>query len=136
MALTGQGSDLSTLQGAGNLEITDGVLWEAPIFGIFSEVLGTTKATSADATFTIANKLVKTDDMKIAAGAFTASAQGQVGFDARMDFRVEAQFMSAWPGINIITKLLGQVLKYKVAGTISEPVYRAVFLPKELLPHN
>jgi hypothetical protein len=136
MDLTGQGSDFASLKGAGNLEVTDGVLWEAPIFGIFSQILGNTKATEATATFSIARDLVKTDDMKIAAGAFTASAGGQVGFDGKMDFRVQAQFLRAFPGVNILTFVLGEILEYKVGGTIDHPVYRAVHLPKELLPHD
>jgi len=65
MNLSGQGSDLGTLRGNGNLEITDGVLWEAPLFGIFSQILGNTKATNAKATFTIADQAVVTDDLEI-----------------------------------------------------------------------
>ncbi len=136
MDLTGQGSDFASLKGSGNLEVTDGVLWEAPIFGIFSQVLGNTKATDATATFTIAKEVVKTEDMKIAAGAFTANARGEVGFDGKIDFRVQAQFLRAFPGINILTFALGEILEYKVGGTIDRPAYRAVHLPKELLPHD
>ena len=134
--LEGQGSDLAALKGKGNLEITDGVLWEVPLFGIFSQILGTTKATSAKGTFTIVNQKVKTDDLTISAGAFTATSRGNLEFNGKLDFRVEAQFLRAWPGINIISKILGQILEYKVGGTISNPSYRSVNLPKELLPHD
>jgi hypothetical protein len=54
-------------------------------------------------TFVIADQSVRTDDMEVAAGAFTANARGQLGFDGKMDFRVQAQFLRAWPGINILT---------------------------------
>jgi hypothetical protein len=132
--ISGNGSDLETIEGEGQLEVTDGILWQAPVFGIFSEALGNTKATSAKATFIIADKAVSSEDMQVAAGAFTASARGQLGFDGRMDFRVQAQFLRAWPGINIISAILGQILEYKVGGTMDKPTYRPIHLPKELLP--
>jgi hypothetical protein len=134
--LSGEGDDVCALRGAGNLEITDGILWQAPIFGIFSRILGNTKATSAKCTFNIADCAVKTDDLVIAAGAFTARSRGKLDFDGKMDFRVEAQFLSSWPGINIVSTILGKILEYKVGGTIGDPSYRPVNLPKELLPHE
>lgn len=132
--INGRGNDLASLVGKGQLSVTDGVLWQAPVFGIFSEILGKTKATRAQASFTITNQAVSTDDMQIAAGAFTAQSRGQLGFDGKMDFRVQAQFLRAWPGINILSKFLGVLLEYKVGGTISDPKYRPVNFPKELLP--
>jgi hypothetical protein len=134
--LQGRGADTATLTGKGDLKIADGVLWEAPLFGIFSHILGKTKATGAEATFTIADSAVKTEDLKVAAGAFTGRSSGTLGFDGKMDFRVEAQFLSAWPGINILSKILGEILEYKVGGTIGDPTYRPIHLPKELLPHE
>jgi hypothetical protein len=134
--ISGWGTDLTALKGKGELQVADGVLWEAPLFGIFSRILGTTKATSAKATFTIADQKVKTDDLQIAAGAFTARSRGQLGFDGKMDFRVEAQFLRAWPGIGWISPIIGKLLEYKVGGTLGVPNYRAVNLSKELLPNK
>ena len=133
-AITGRGTDLGALKGAGELSVADGILWQAPVFGIFSEILGNTKATSAHATFTITNQTVRTEDIEIAAGVFTAKSWGQLGFDGKMDFRVQAQFLRDWLGIGWIGRVIGQVLEYKVGGTIGNPSYRPVVLPKELLP--
>jgi hypothetical protein len=135
-SLMGQGSALTALRGTGTLEVNDGVLWQAPLFGIFSQMLGNTKATAAKASYTIADGFVKTDDLQIAAGAFTGRCRGKVGFDCSLDFRVEAQFLNAIPGWNIISSLFGKLLEYKVAGTCEDPSYRAVNLPKEMLPHD
>jgi hypothetical protein len=134
--IKGRGTDQAALTGKGDLEVTDGILWEAPLFGIFSRILGNTKATDARATVTIADKAVKTDDLQIAAGAFTARSHGQLGFDGRLDFRVEAQFLRAWPGIGWVSPIIGKLLEYKVGGTLGDPTYRAVNLPKELLPNK
>ena len=134
--IDGRGTDLGALSGKGQLNVADGILWQAPVFGIFSGVLGKTKATRAQASFTITNQAVSTEDMQIAAGAFTAQSRGQLGFDGKLDFRVEAQFLRAWPGIGWISPLIGKLLEYKVGGTIGDPKYRPVNLPKELLPNR
>lgn len=134
--LQGTGDDLATLRGAGRLQVSDGVLWEAPLFGPISALLGKTKATDAVATFTVGQRTVKTDALRIAAGAFTAQSHGQITFDGDLDFRVRAQFMNSWPGLNILTTILGKILEYKVGGSLADPSYRPVNLPKELLPHD
>jgi len=134
--ISGHGTDMAALGGKGQLSVADGVLWQAPVFGIFSEILGKTKATRAQASFTITNQAVSTEDMQIAAGAFTAQSRGQLGFDGKLDFRVEAQFLRAWPGIGWISPIIGKLLEYKVGGTIGDPKYRPVNLPKELLPNR
>lgn len=134
--INGRGSDLAALHGRGNLEIIDGILWQAPLFGIFSKVLGNTKATSAKATFTIANEAVTTDDLRIAAGAFSAKSSGKLQFDGGMDFRVQGQFLRAIPLVNIPGIIMGKILEYKVGGSIGDPSYRPINLPKELLPHD
>ncbi len=132
--INGRGADLDALRGKGTLSITNGVLWQAPLFGIFSEALGNTKATRCQCTFAIADQSVRTDDMDVSAGAFTANARGQLGFDGRMDFHVQAQFLKSWPGLNLLTWPLAKILEYKVGGAIGEPNYRPVNFPKELLP--
>jgi AsmA-like protein len=132
--INGRGADFSALQGKGSLSITNGVLWQAPLFGIFSQALGNTKATRCQCTFAIADQSVRTDDMEVSAGAFTGNARGQLGFDGKMDFRVQAQFLKSWPGVNLITWPLTKMLEYKVGGAIGDPNYRPVNFPKELLP--
>ena len=72
--------------------------------------------------------------MDVSAGAFTANARGQLGFDGKMDFRVQAQFLKSWPGINLLTWPLTRILEYKVGGSLGDPNYRPVNFPKELLP--
>ncbi len=133
-SIHGRGTDLDALQGKGQLSVTDGVLWQAPLFGIFSEVLGKTKATRARCAFVIADQSFRTEDLEVAAGAFTANAWGQLGFDGKMDFRVQAQFLRSWPGINMLTWPIAKALEYKVGGTVGDPKYRPVNFPKELLP--
>jgi hypothetical protein len=136
LQLQGQGDDQKTMKGDGKVEIGDGVLWQGALFGVFSRILGKTKATDAKFDFQIADRAVETRNMQIRAGMFTATASGKVDFDANLDFRVQAQFLRSWPGVNIITKIIGVLMEYRVGGTVSDPSYRPINLPKELLPHN
>lgn len=141
--VTGKGSDLAQINGAGKLSINDGVLWEIPIFGIFSRImngidsgLGTTKATKAVATFTLGDKSAKTEDMTVAAGAFTLTGQGKVGFDGKLDFRVDARLLKSVPLLSQILWPLSKILEYKIGGTLGDYSYRPLNLPKEILPHD
>lgn len=134
--LTGVGASTTNLTGQGQFAVADGILWEAPLFGIFSEILGKTRATAARADFEIRRNAWRTDNLTVNAGAFTATARGRIHFDGRLDFRVQAQFLRQVPGLNILTKLIGMLLEYEVEGTLREPVYRPTNLPKELLPHS
>jgi hypothetical protein len=136
LELRGAGDDARQLVGRGSLSVADGVLWEAPLFGPLSHVLGKTRATSAQADFTISQYAWRSENLTVEAGAFTARAPGRVDFDGKLDFRVQAQFLRQIPGLNILTKLIGVLLEYDVGGTINNPSYRAANLPKELLPHS
>lgn len=143
--LTGQGADLDTMQGNGSIEITDAVLLEFPLFGIFSRIIndvakgaGTTKITRAKATYAIVNSTAHTEDLEMAAGSFfTVNSRGKVRFDGGLDFRVQAVFLKGLPPpISVLPWLLTKVLEYKVGGTIASPSYRPIHVPKELLPHD
>jgi hypothetical protein len=141
--LRGKGSDLRSLTGNGNLEIADGVLWEVPLFGIFSHILneigpglGTTKVTDAHTDFTVENLAVRTDDLRVSAGAVSITSRGKVGFDGKLDFRLRGQLLRAVPGVNFLTWFLSNVFEYKIGGSLADPSYRAANLPKEILPHD
>jgi uncharacterized protein involved in outer membrane biogenesis len=144
LSLTGTGADFATYQGDGTLEIANGVLMEVPLFGIFSSILnlivpnlGSTAITKANCTYTIANQLIKTDDLKFTTGAAAVSSRGTITIPkGDLDFRVEAQPLRSWPGINILTWMFGKIFEYKVGGTLDNPNWRPTRLPKELMPHS
>jgi hypothetical protein len=141
--LQGQGSDVATIRGQGHAKVTDGVLGELGLFGVFSQILngitpglGSASLTSGTATFKLADSAVKTEDMEIQAGVFTLTSQGKLGFDGKLDFRVDARPLKSWPLFGQLGMLIGKILEYKIGGTLSTPTYRSANLPKELLPHG
>lgn len=144
LELAGAGSELDTFRGQGSFEIAEGVLLEVPVFGIFSRILnlvvpglGSASVTKANCTYNIANGQVKTDDLQFETGAAAVRSRGVIGL-ARgdLDFRVEAQPLRSWPGINILTWMFGKIFEYKIGGTIDNPNWRPTRLPKEILPHS
>ena len=142
-SITGKGTDLTSIKGDGKLTVEDGVLWEVPAFGILSHILndiapgaGSAEATKATATFTIDDEAVKTDDLKVDAGAFNFTSRGKIWFDGRLDFLVRGEFLRSLPGINIVTWFLSHAFEYKIGGTIGNYSYRPVNLPKEIMPHS
>ena len=141
--LQGQGSDVATIRGQGHGKVADGVLGEVGFFGIISQILngispglGSASLTSGTATFKFVDSAVKTDDLEIQAGVYTLTSQGKIGFDGKLDFRVDARPLKSWPVIGQLGLLIGKILEYKIGGTLSTPTYRPTNLPKELLPHG
>ena len=142
--LQGRGSDLAAMQGNGNVEIADSLLAEVPLFGIFSQILnslapglGSTKITSAQCAYMVADQAVKTDDLIVDAGAFTLRSHGKADFNGKLDFRVKLQFLRLLPGFNLLWDIIiGNIFEYKIGGTLSQPNYRPVNLPSEIMPHG
>lgn len=126
--LAGSGN-LNTLAGKGNFRIGDGVLWEGALFGFLSKILGNTKATDAKGTFTVHDKAVWTDDLRVEAGALTAKTHGHITFDGGLDFRVQAQFLRSVPGLNLIGAVVGKMFEYQIAGDLDHPEYHPVNAP-------
>ncbi|MCX6927348.1 MAG: hypothetical protein NT154_29710, partial [Verrucomicrobia bacterium] len=63
---------LQTWGGYGDMALRDGLIWEIPVFGIFSDVLnsmvpglGSSRASAGTCTFGITNGLIRSDDMDI-----------------------------------------------------------------------
>jgi len=144
LELQGHGSDLAVMQGRGHVEITDGVLAEVPLFGVFSQILnglaaglGSTKITSARCTYTVTDQSVKTDDLIVDAGAFTLQSHGKADFSGNLDFRVKLQFLRLLPVFNLLwDSIIGNIFEYKIGGTLAAPNYRPVNLPSEIMPHG
>jgi hypothetical protein len=142
--LAGNGGDVTTYRGSGNIEINNGVLLEVPLFGIFSRILnlivaglGSTDVTSARCDYTVTNGVVKTDNLQFDTIAATVTSHGAIGLaTGDLDLRVEAQPLRSWPGINILTWMLGKIFEYKIGGSLDNPNWRPTRIPKEIMPHG
>jgi hypothetical protein len=138
-------SDRQSWQGYGRVHLRDGVLWDIPMFGIFSPVLnafvpglGNSRAREATATLLVSNSVVSTSDLEIHATAMRMQFEGKVDWERRVEARVEAELLRDVPALGlVISKVLWPVTKlfeYKVTGTLDQPKAEPVYvLPKILL---
>jgi hypothetical protein len=137
--------DLQSWQGSGHVNVRDGLLWEIPVLGIFSDILntiipglGNSRAKQATADFIITNSVIDSRNLEIHATAMRMRMEGTVDFQRRLDARVEAELLRDVPGIGfVISKLFWPVTKlfeYKVTGTLNEPKAEPLYVvPKILL---
>jgi hypothetical protein len=124
--------DWKSWQGHGHAQLTNGLLWEIPLFGVFSPVLnaffpglGNSRARQAGTTFQITNSVIYSKDLEIRATAMRMKYQGTVDFDQRVEGRMEAELLRDMPALGfLISKVFWPVTKlfeYKITGTLANP---------------
>lgn len=131
--------------GHGHLGLTNGMIWDIPIFGIFSPILnsvvpglGNSRAKKASATFILTNSVLFSRDLQIHATAMRMQYDLAVDFDQRIAGRVEAELLRDMPGLGlIISRVLWPVTKlfeYRLSGSIDQPKAEPLFfIPRILL---
>jgi hypothetical protein len=145
--------DLQTWNGYGNLSLHDGLLWDIPIFGVFSGVLngmvpglGSSRANAGTCSYFITNGVIHSDDLDIRSTGMRLQYRGTVDFQGQVRARVEAGFLrDMWlvgPVVSTVLWPVTKVFEYKVSGTLGDPktepvflVPKVVFLPFQLPFH-
>jgi hypothetical protein len=137
--------DWKSWQGHGHARLTNGLLWEIPIFGVFSPILntilpglGNSRARHADATYLITNSVIHTKDLEIRATAMRMNYEGWVDFERQVEGKMQAELFRDVPAFGfLISKILWPVTKlfeYKITGTLDDPKTRELyFVPRVLL---
>jgi hypothetical protein len=146
-------ADLQTWNGYGNLGLRDGLIWDIPMFGIFSGVLnsmvpglGSSRASAGTCTFIITNGIIRSDDVDIRSTGMRLQYRGTLDFQGRVNARVEAGLLHDMPIVGpFVSTVLWPVTKlfeYKVTGSLdepkAEPIYlipKFVFLPFQIPLH-
>jgi hypothetical protein len=138
-------ADIRTWKGNGDMALRDGLIWEIPIFGIFSDVLngmvpglGSSRASAGNCTFIITNGIIRSDDVDIRSTGMRLQYRGTLDFQGQVKARVEAGLLrDVWLLGPIVSTVLWPVTKlfeYKVTGTLDDPKAEPVFLiPKVML---
>ncbi|MBI2928880.1 MAG: hypothetical protein HYY24_24720 [Verrucomicrobia bacterium] len=137
--------DWKSWQGAGDINLRDGQLWDVPMFGYFSHLLnvvypglGSTRASAGQGTFTIHDSIITSDDLEIREPTARLKYRGHVDFDGNVNAKVEAELLrDTWVVGRIFSLALwpvSKIFEYKVTGTLNKPkVEPLYFLPKFLL---
>jgi len=125
---TGLGSEARSMRGNGNVKVTDGDIFAIPVFGPLSGMLsaiipgaGYSLAHKANASFTVEDGVIHTDDFKVSGKLFGMIGHGDVRFlDDKLDFDIRID--AAGPGI-LLTPVY-KLFEYKGEGSISKPTWR------------
>ena len=131
--------DEMTWQGVGWVRLRNGLIWEIPVFGIFSPVLdgmipglGSTRATEGAATFVMTNGVVRSSDLEIRASVMRLQYNGTVDLQGRVDARVEAELLrDTWVVGRLLSMALwpvSKVFEYQITGTVGQPKSEPLYL--------
>jgi hypothetical protein len=136
--------DWRTWNGYGHAELRDGLIWNVPVFGIFSPVLnavspglGSSRATEAATKFAITNGIISTDSLEIHATMAQLQYAGNVDMAGNVNMRVNAMLLRNAPVIgwwvSFISTPFTKLFEYHVTGTLKNPKSEPVYVPKFLL---
>lgn len=136
-------ADWETWNGAGRVALRDGLIWDIPIFGVFSPALdtimpglGSSRAREGSATFVLTNGVIYSDNLKVETLMARLRYWGTVNLQGVVNARMEAQlFRNAWvvgPVISLALWPVSKTFEYQISGTIHKPKSDPVFIPKVL----
>jgi hypothetical protein len=119
-------------RGRGQARLQDGYLWGMPLFGLLSGPLeaiapglGQQKFSDGTATFTITNRVVQSKDLELKSPVVRLRFQGEVGFDAHLDTRMEAELLRDMPVfgglVSLVLKPFTKLLEFDVRGRLGKP---------------
>ena len=145
LAVTGANtSDWDSWNGYGFVHITNGLIWDIPVFGMFSSLLneispglGNSQATRGGGSFIITNSVVRTEDLEIASPTFQMLCKGTVDFQRNLDSQVDIDIFKGWGDIgkviNFTTTPFRRVFRCSVKGTFEKPEIQFLYLPKAVM---
>ncbi len=136
--------DWHSANGHGDLNLHDALIWDIPIFGIFSPVLnginpglGNSRATAAVCTFVMTNGVCRTDNLEIRSSAMRLNYRGTVDLDSKVNARVEAELLrDMWlvgPLVSTVFWPVSKMFEYKVTGALGDPKMDPVFIIPRLV---
>lgn len=137
-------ADWQSWQGFGEVRLVDGLLWDIPIFGLFSPVLnainkdlGSSRAKEAKGTFILTNSVIYTKNLEIHSPPARLHYDGTVDFTGTVNANIEAEMFRdtflVGPLLSFLTSPMTKVFEYKVTGSLANPKSEPRFIPKFLL---
>ncbi len=136
--------DWQQTQGYGALELRDGLIWEIPLFGVFSPVLdavapglGSSRAKSGSSSFVITNGIIRSDKLEIHSPPVRLLYRGSADLQGRLNARVEALLLRDMPLFGPLVSIafwpVTKLFEYKVTGSLNEPKTEPLYLLPKLV---
>jgi hypothetical protein len=136
--------DWHSANGYGHLKLRDGLIWDIPVFGIFSPVLngimpglGNSRATAANCSFVMANGVLVTQDLEIRSAAMRLQYRGTLDLEGDVRAKVEAELLrDMWlvgPIVSTVFWPVTKMFEYRVYGTLGQPKTEPVYIIPRLV---
>ena len=136
--------DWGSWNGHGYASITNGLIWDIPVFGLFSDVLnevspglGNSQASRGGGTFTMTDSVILTDDLEIASPTFQMLYKGTIDFNRNLDAVVDMDILKGWgdvgKAINFAVTPLRRAFRCTVKGTFEKPEMEFIYIPKPVM---
>ncbi len=136
--------DWNSWQGQGWVSLRDGLLWDIPMFGLFSPILnsiipglGNSRAHQGNASFTIQDSVFHTRDLEIRSPPVRLKYDGTIDFAGQVNAQVEAAFFGDTVVIGPLLRWamlpVSKVFEYKVTGTLGRPRSEPLYMVPRLL---
>ena len=135
--INGFSNDLSRLNGAGNIFIADGKLWQLNLFQglgslLFARNFASIIFSEGSCGFSIADKYIFTDNLKLKSNITDLSGSVKIGFDSSINASLDVQILNEMVPLSgtfkdITTAIIGQSGRFgviKISGTLKEPKYK------------
>ncbi len=135
--LNGFSNDLSKLNGAGQVNITEGKLWQLDLFKglgslLFARDFSQIIFNEGSCTFSIQDKYIFSDNLRLKSNITDLTGSAKIGFDSSIDASLNVQILDEMVPLSgtfkdITTAILGQTGRFgtiKITGTLKEPKYK------------
>ncbi len=129
MTFQGNSYSTETMTGQGKIQLSNGVLWQFPIFLALLDIFSLPSRPAfrnGDIQFSIFQKRISITSMRFDSSLISISGKGTVDFDNNLNLSLLSHFSPSFlPSIPLVDKLWGQIshgfLSISVKGTVEKP---------------
>ncbi|MDD5432696.1 MAG: DUF748 domain-containing protein [Candidatus Omnitrophica bacterium] len=135
--LNGLSGDFSKLEGLGQILVSEGRLWQLDLFKglgamLFSKDFSKIIFSEGSCTFTIKDKYISTEDLKLKSSIANLTGNVKIGFDSSIDSSLDVEVFSDMVPLtgtfkDVTTAIVGEAGRFgviKITGTLKEPKYK------------
>jgi hypothetical protein len=142
MVTSANSSDWRSWNGYGHVQLHNGLLWDAPVFGIMSSILntltpgldmGNSRATDAAGRFIMTDGVIFTDSLEIRSLTMRLDYVGTVDLQENVSARAQAQLLRNTPVLgsffSLVLTPVSKVFECGITGTLDQPKITPVYIP-------
>ncbi len=135
---------LDQAAGQGRLRIANGRIFQIPLFGGLSDLLGkiipglnmVMRQTDVRARFVIRRGRISAEEVLVEGDVFSLRASGDYHFDGRLDFKVQVNLLRQHTLVSALVRLatlpISKALEFELTGTLADPRWRLAYIPRDL----